>query len=136
MLRRVKITDVGDTNFLLEEQVEKWLYEEENNRVLNEGGRPGNFGSAVTGHYEGIFVDRILHFGILFPGDNQGTYRGLISGKVDHLRGLKENVIMGRLIPAGTGLPCYRNLSVETDSDMPEELKLQKMTLLRASSRA
>ena len=57
MLRRVKITDVGDTNFLLEEQVEKWLYEEENNRVLNEGGRPAISDPLLFGHHEGISIN-------------------------------------------------------------------------------
>jgi DNA-directed RNA polymerase subunit beta' len=123
MLRRVKITDVGDTNFLLEEQVEKWLYEEENNRVLNDGGRPAISDPLLLGITKASLSTESFISASSFQETTKVLTEASLSGKIDHLRGLKENVIMGRLIPAGTGLPCYRNLSVETTGDVPDELE-------------
>ena len=131
MLRRVKITDVGDTNFLLEEQVEKWLFEEENNRVLNEV-VVRQFRIRCYGHTS-IFVDRILYFGILFPETTKVlTEASFLERSITY--GLKENVIMGRLIL----LPVYRVIGTSVLKRIqicPKNLKLQKMRSLRASSR-
>lgn len=124
MLRRVKITDVGDTNFLLEEQVEKWIYEEENNRVLNDGGRPAIADPLLLGITKASLSTESFISASSFQETTKVLTEASLSGKVDHLRGLKENVIMGRLIPAGTGLPIYRNLSVETLGDGSDELDI------------
>jgi len=101
MLRRIRVIDVGDTTFLVDEQVEKHIFEEENERVLARGGQPAKV-SPPAGHHQGVPLDGELHQRLVVPGDDQGSHRGR------HLRedrlpaGLKENVIMGRLIPAGT----------------------------------
>ena len=123
MLRRVKITDVGDTNFLLEEQVEKWAYEEENNRVLNEGGRPAVADPLLLGITKASLSTESFISASSFQETTKVLTEASLCGKIDHLRGLKENVIMGRLIPAGTGLPCYRSLSVETSDEIHEALE-------------
>ena len=76
MLRRVRVVDVGDTNFLVDEQVEKWVFEEENDRV-HQGGRPAGPGRAAAArHHQGLALDRVLHLGLVLPGDHQGAHRG------------------------------------------------------------
>ncbi len=115
MLRRVKIKDVGDTNFLLEEQVEKWIFEEENARVVSAGGRPAFADPLLLGITKASLSTESFISASSFQETTKVLTQAALSGKIDYLRGLKENVIMGRLIPAGTGLPGYRNLSLETD---------------------
>jgi DNA-directed RNA polymerase subunit beta' len=115
MLRRVKISDVGDTNFLVEEQVEKWIFEEENSRVLNEGGRPAVAQPLLLGITKASLSTESFISASSFQETTKVLTQAALSGKIDYLRGLKENVIMGRLIPAGTGLEGYRNLSIETE---------------------
>ena len=116
MMRWVKVDDVGDTEFLLEEQVDKFRFREENNRVLGEDGK------AATGRplLLGITKASLSTDSFISAASFQETTRVLteasISGKVDHLRGLKENVIMGRLIPAGTGMDYYRNIRLLSEA--------------------
>jgi DNA-directed RNA polymerase subunit beta' len=113
MMRWIKIEDVGDTEFLLEEQVDKFRFQEENDRVMAEEGK------AATGRplLLGITKASLSTDSFISAASFQETTRVLteaaISGKIDYLRGLKENVIMGRLIPAGTGMEYYRNIEVE-----------------------
>ena len=105
MLRRVRVTDVGDTDFLVDEQVEKWVFEEENEKVLQKGGKRRRWASRCSSASP---RRRSRPESFISASSFQETTKVLteaaITGKVDHLRGLKENVIMGRLIPAGTGL--------------------------------
>jgi len=122
MLRRVKITNVGDTNFLVEEQVEKWIFEEENTRVMNAGGRPAVAEPLLLGITKASLSTESFISASSFQETTKVLTQAALSGKVDYLRGLKENVIMGRLIPAGTGLEGYRNLSIETDEQNDELL--------------
>ena len=129
MLRRIRVIDVGDTGFLVDEHVEKYLFEEENERVHGQGrqARPGR--AAAARHHQGVAVDRELHLGVVVPGDHQGAHRGRhLQGKVDYLRGLKENVIMGRLIPAGTGLGAYKRLSVHVEDSGADDLPVAAMS--------
>ncbi len=121
MLRRVKIRDVGDTNFLIEEQIEKWIFEEENERVLNAGGRPAVGEPLLLGITKASLSTESFISASSFQETTKVLTEAALSGKVDYLRGLKENVIMGRLIPAGTGLEGYRNLSMEVDEPEDEE---------------
>ena len=76
MLRRVRIKDVGDTNFLVDEQVEKHLFERENERVIERGGQPGDRRAAAPRHHEGVALDRVVHPRLVVPGDHQGAHRG------------------------------------------------------------
>lgn len=119
MLKKVSIEDVGDTRFLVGEQVERAVFAEENERVIKEGGRPAT-GKPIL---QGITKASLNTESFISAASFQETTRVLteasISGKMDYLRGLKENVIVGRLIPAGTGLKKYLETGVKP-TDLPE----------------
>jgi DNA-directed RNA polymerase subunit beta' len=120
MLRRVRVTDVGDTNFLVDEQVEKWVFEEENERVMGQGSRPGVGEPLLLGITKASLSTESFISASSFQETTKVLTEAAIQGKVDYLRGLKENVIMGRLIPAGTGLPNYKFLDVAVESPADE----------------
>ncbi|HEX5769347.1 MAG TPA: DNA-directed RNA polymerase subunit beta', partial [Nocardioidaceae bacterium] len=113
MLRRVLVLEQGDTRLLPSDLVERSLFEEENRRVLAEGGKP----AAGRPQLMGITKASLATESWLSAASFQETTRVLtdaaINGKSDSLLGLKENVIIGKLIPAGTGLERYRNIRVE-----------------------
>ncbi len=118
MLRRVKISNPGDTVFLLDEYVDRFVFNEENERVIAEGGEPGSGRPLLLG----ITVASLSTDSFLSAASFQETTRVLtesaISGKLDDLRGLKENVLVGRLIPAGTGERQYRRRKLEVTSSL------------------
>jgi DNA-directed RNA polymerase subunit beta' len=126
MLRRVTVTDPGDTNFLLDEQVEKHIFEEENERVIVAGGQPAKGDALLLGITKASLSTESFISASSFQETTKVLTEASINGRVDYLRGLKENVIMGRLIPAGTGLGAYKRLTVDVDSvdedDMDEDL--------------
>ena len=113
MLRRVLVLEQGDTHMLPSELVDRISFEEENRRVVSEGGKP----AAGRPQLMGITKASLATESWLSAASFQETTRVLtdaaIHGKSDSLRGLKENVIIGKLIPAGTGLERYRNIRVE-----------------------
>ncbi|MGI8642091.1 MAG: hypothetical protein ACR2MG_19340, partial [Pyrinomonadaceae bacterium] len=115
MLRWVKIKDVGDTEFLLEEQVDRFRYEDENRRVMEEGGKPSSAEPLLLGITKASLSTDSFISAASFQETTRVLTEAAISGRVDYLRGLKENVIMGRLIPAGTGMKYYRNVKVDYD---------------------
>jgi DNA-directed RNA polymerase subunit beta' len=115
MLRRIRVRDVGDTMFLVDEQVEKHVFEEENDRVLNMGGRPAVGEPMLLGITKASLSTESFISASSFQETTKVLTEAAISGKIDHLRGLKENVIMGRLIPAGTGLQNYSYLDLDVD---------------------
>ena len=104
MLRRVRIKDVGDTNFLVDEQVEKHMFERENERVIERGGSPAIAEPLLLGITKASLSTESFIRASSFQETTKVLTEAAICGKTDDLRGLKENVIMGRLIPAGTGL--------------------------------
>jgi DNA-directed RNA polymerase subunit beta' len=108
MLRRVRITDSGDTRFLIGEQVERWRFDEENEKMLGEGQRPAVAEPLLLGITKASLSTDSFISAASFQETTKVLTEAAIAGKVDYLRGLKENVIMGRLIPAGTGLTRYR----------------------------
>ncbi len=114
MMRWVKVEDVGDTSFILEEQVDKFRFREENERVIKEGGRPATGRPLLLGITKASLSTDSFISAASFQETTRVLTEAAISGKVDYLRGLKENVIMGRLIPAGTGLEYYRNIRLLT----------------------
>ncbi len=120
MLRRVRVTDVGDTNFLVDEQVEKWVFEEENEKVMGEGERPAVGEPLLLGITKASLSTESFISASSFQETTKVLTEAAINGKVDYLRGLKENVIMGRLIPAGTGLPNYKYVDIEVESPADE----------------
>src|SRR5689334_4028057 len=123
MLRRVRVKDVGDTNFLVDEQVEKHLFERENERVLERGGRPAVAEPLLLGITKASLSTESFISASSFQETTKVLTEAAICGKTDDLRGLKENVIMGRLIPAGTGLPAYkRPQTVVEGQEQPREV--------------
>ena len=122
MLRRVMVKDVGDTTFLIEDKVERWMFEEENERVMGEGGRPAVGEPLLLGITKASLSTESFISASSFQETTKVLTEAALSGKIDYLRGLKENVIMGRLIPAGTGLPGYRDLNIEVDDEAPAEV--------------
>ncbi len=120
MMRWVKVEDVGDTTFLLDEQVDKFRFREENDRVLHEGGRPATGRPMLLGITKASLSTDSFISAASFQETTRVLTEAAISGKVDYLRGLKENVIMGRLIPAGTGLDYYRKVELLTEVPEPE----------------
>jgi DNA-directed RNA polymerase subunit beta' len=115
MLRRVRVREVGDTMFLIDEQVEKYTFEEENERIMQLGGKPATGEPMLLGITKASLSTESFISASSFQETTKVLTEAAISGKVDHLRGLKENVIMGRLIPAGTGLPNYAYLELDAD---------------------
>jgi DNA-directed RNA polymerase subunit beta' len=121
MLRWVKIKDVGDTDFLLEEQVDRFRYEDENRRVQEEGGQSASAEPLLLGITKASLSTDSFISAASFQETTRVLTEAAISGRIDYLRGLKENVIMGRLIPAGTGMKYYRNVKIADDPTMNQK---------------
>ncbi len=121
MLRRVKVIEPGDTSFIADEQVERYRFQEENEKVLAQGGNPARGEPILLGITKASLSTQSFISAASFQETTRVLTEASLAGKTDYLRGLKENVIMGRLIPAGTGLPVYRNLGIQT-SDQQEAL--------------
>src|SRR5690606_725226 len=115
MLRRVRIIDAGNTPFLPDEQVEKSVFERENEKVIEKGGKPAIAEPLLLGITKAALSTDSFIAAAAFRETTKVLTEASISGKVDHLRGLKENVIMGRLIPAGTGLGAYEKLEMKVE---------------------
>jgi DNA-directed RNA polymerase subunit beta' len=113
MLRQVSVTEVGDSNFLLGEHVERWRFEDENEKIIESGGKPATAEPLLLGITKASLSTESFISAASFQETTKVLSDAAVAGKVDYLKGLKENVIMGRLIPAGTGLPSYRNLEVQ-----------------------
>jgi len=119
MMRWVKIEDVGDTEFLIDEQMDKFRFLEENERVIAAGGRPAQGRPLLLGITKASLSTDSFISAASFQETTRVLTEASISGKVDHLRGLKENVTMGRLIPAGTGFEYYRHVQIPPDEPPP-----------------
>jgi DNA-directed RNA polymerase subunit beta' len=109
MLRRVQISDPGDSSFMLGEQVEWWVFEEENEKIIMAGqGKPAVAESLLLGVTKASLSTDSFISAASFQETTKVLTNAAMAGRVDKLLGLKENVIMGRLVPAGTGLEKYR----------------------------
>jgi DNA-directed RNA polymerase subunit beta' len=115
MLRWVKIEEVGDSNFLLEQQTDRFRFNEENQRVLMAGGRPAVGRSLLLGITKASLSTDSFISAASFQETTRVLTEASINGSIDTLRGLKENVIVGRLIPAGTGMEYYRNVQLSPE---------------------
>src|ERR1700690_1660704 len=115
MLRWVRIDEVGDTNFLLEQQVDRFRFREEKERVINNGGRPAVGRPLLLGITKASLSTDSFISAASFQETTRVLTEAAINGAVDQLRGLKENVIVGRLIPAGTGMEYYRNVRLSQE---------------------
>lgn len=121
MLRWVKIREVGDTEFLLDEQVDRFRFSDENERVRDLDGELSQAEPLLLGITKASLSTDSFISAASFQETTRVLTEAAISGRVDHLRGLKENVIMGRLIPAGTGMEYYRNVTVERDETIDQD---------------
>ncbi len=113
MMRRVKVTSVGDSDFIMEEQVDKLNFEEANRAVVEKGGKPAVAEPLILGITKASLSTDSFISAASFQETTKVLTDASIAGAVDSLRGLKENVIMGRLIPAGTGMMLYNDIGVD-----------------------
>jgi DNA-directed RNA polymerase subunit beta' len=120
MLRRVRVVDVGDTDFLVSEHVEKIVFAATNKRMVEEGKQPALAEPLLLGITKASLSTESFISAASFQETTKVLTEASMWGKVDQLRGLKENVIMGRLIPAGTGMARYHQIGIQIDA--PEEL--------------
>jgi DNA-directed RNA polymerase subunit beta' len=115
MLRRVRVREPGDTSFLSDEQIDKSEFERENSKVIAKGGQPAVAEPLLLGITKASLSTESFLSASSFQETTKVLTEAAINGKVDELRGLKENVLMGRLLPAGTGLSAYNRLDVIVD---------------------
>jgi DNA-directed RNA polymerase subunit beta' len=131
MLRRVRVKDVGDTSFLIDEQSEKHVFEKENEAILARGGRPAIAEPLLLGITKASLSTDSFLSASSFQETTKVLTEAAIQGKTDDLLGLKENIIMGRLIPAGTGLPAYKRMRVlaegQEDRPPPPQVRVPRM---------
>ncbi|MCA9758012.1 MAG: DNA-directed RNA polymerase subunit beta' [Candidatus Eisenbacteria bacterium] len=120
MLQKVKIDDPGDTNFLAGENVDKVVLREELERIRAEGGKPATYQPLLLGITKASLSTRSFVAAASFQETTRILTEASIMGSLDPLQGLKENVAIGHLIPAGTGLPEYRKLKSYA-TDLQEE---------------
>ncbi|MBP3449655.1 MAG: DNA-directed RNA polymerase subunit beta' [Spirochaetaceae bacterium] len=127
MLRKVEIVAVGDTRFIYGQQVDKYKFHEENDRVINEGGQP----AIARPMFQGITKASLNIDSFISAASFQETTRVLtnaaIAGVTDGLRGLKENVIIGHMIPAGTGIRNYKNVKLFDDKATDLDLQMEEI---------
>lgn len=120
MLRKVRIVDAGDTKFLVGEQVERLVFDEENERVTAEGGQVALAEPLLLGITKVSLSTESWISAASFQETTKVLTDAAVHSKTDYLRGLKENIIMGRLIPAGTGLPTYKRWKIVVQDQVPD----------------
>jgi DNA-directed RNA polymerase subunit beta' len=120
MMRWVRVEDIGDTEFLPEEVVDRFKFRAENDRVIEADGRPAQGKAVLLGITKASLSTDSFISAASFQETTRVLTEAAINGKVDYLRGLKENVIMGRLVPAGTGMEYYRQTRIAGE-DIVEE---------------
>ena len=112
MMRRVKVLDAGDTDFIVEEQVDRVQFEEANQAVIKKGKRPAIAGPLILGITKASLSTESFISAASFQETTKVLTDAAIAAKEDYLTGLKENVIMGRLMPAGSGLFKYKEMDI------------------------
>ena len=115
MMRRVKVLDSGDTDFIAEEQVDRAVFDEENQTVIEKGGRPAVAEPLILGITKASLSTESFISAASFQETTKVLTDASIAARKDYLNGLKENVIMGRVIPAGTGFHSHRNMDVSLE---------------------
>ncbi len=121
MMRWVTVEDIGDTEFLPEEIVDKFKFRARTSGWSTSGGRPAQGKAVLLGITKASLSTDSFISAASFQETTRVLTEAAINGKVDYLRGLKENVIMGRLIPAGTGMEYYRRVKIAGE-ELEEEL--------------
>nr|WP_232366996.1 DNA-directed RNA polymerase subunit beta' [Desulfocicer vacuolatum] len=114
MMRRVKVLEVGDTDFIPDEQVDRDRFAEVNRDIVMKGGEPARGEPLILGITKASLATDSFISAASFQETTKVLTEASIQGRYDNLKGLKENVIMGRLIPAGTGFVGYKNVEIET----------------------
>jgi DNA-directed RNA polymerase subunit beta' len=123
MLQKVRIEDPGDTTFLEGEAVDRLAVIRENDRIIKEGQQAATFQPLLLGITKASLSTESFISAASFQETTRVLTEAAIHGKIDNLRGLKENVIIGHLIPAGTGMPQYRHLRLESEKQVPAVLE-------------
>jgi DNA-directed RNA polymerase subunit beta' len=121
MLQKVRTEDPGDTNFLEGEQVDKGQLKTENARVTTEGGQPATYQPLLLGITKASLSTQSFISAASFQETTRVLTEASVLGMTDHLRGLKENVIIGHLIPAGTGITKYKDIDIVSEDDEEDE---------------
>ncbi len=136
MLRKVEVVSVGDTRFIFGQQVDKYHFHEENRRVMAEGGQP----AIARPLFQGITKAALATDSFISASSFQETTRVLtnaaIKGDVDNLHGLKENVIIGHMIPAGTGIRNYRGVKLFDKSEQDLDVQMEEILERRRQEKA
>ncbi|MBN2049447.1 MAG: DNA-directed RNA polymerase subunit beta' [Spirochaetales bacterium] len=133
MMRKVEIRHVGDTNFIYGQQVDKYRFHEENRKVVREGGQPSIARPLLLGITRAsLNIDSFIS-AASFQETTKVLTNAAIAGSVDNLRGLKENVIIGHLIPAGTGMKKYRDVKLFDENN--EDLDVSVQAILEERKR-
>ena len=127
MLKKVKIEDPGDTDFLVDQQVDKFRFQEENKRVIKKGKKPASATPILLGITKSSLTTESFISAASFQETTRVLTEAAASGKVDRLYGLKENVIMGHLIPAGTGFECHKNVELDREISEEEKKKIEEI---------
>ncbi|MCX5705824.1 MAG: DNA-directed RNA polymerase subunit beta' [Candidatus Omnitrophica bacterium] len=124
MLKKIRIEDPGDTEFLATQQVDKWKFQSENSKVIKKGGKPAQATPLLLGITKASLTTESFISAASFQETTRVLTEAATSGKRDELFGLKENVIVGHLIPAGTGFHTHRDIEVvKLPSEKEEEAK-------------
>jgi DNA-directed RNA polymerase subunit beta' len=113
MLKKIKIENPGDTRFLEGDDVDKRILRQENEMVVSEGGEPATFKPMLLGITRASLTTESFLSAASFQETTKVLSKAAVEGKVDHLKGLKENLIMGNLIPAGTGCHLYKDVKIK-----------------------
>ncbi len=134
MMRKVEIVDMGDTSFIFGQQVDKYRFHEENRKVLREGGEPAIAKPLLLGMTRASLSIESFISAASFQETTKVLTNAAIAGSRDELRGLKENVIIGHLIPAGTGMKSYRDVQLVQESR--EDIDASVLNVMASRKRA
>ena len=125
MLKKVRVDDNGDTNLFPGSLVDMYEFEEKNEEAIREGKRPATGKRTLLGITKASLATESFLSAASFQETTRVLTEAAIKGKVDPLIGLKENVIIGKLIPAGTGMSVYKNITINTENKPEEEEKVE-----------
>ncbi len=138
MLRKIRITEPGDTEFLWGEQIDKQVFEGENERVEKMGGKPAEASPVLLGITKASLETESFLSAASFQDTTRVLTEAATRSRIDYLRGFKENVIMGHIIPAGSGFDMHRKstlrplVDLAEDEPQPEESPLEEENPLLA----
>ncbi|MGI6190135.1 MAG: DNA-directed RNA polymerase subunit beta', partial [Caldicoprobacteraceae bacterium] len=121
MLRKVRVEDAGDTDMLPGGFVDIFEFEKENERIMEQGGQPAVAKRVLLGITKASLATDSFLSAASFQETTRVLTEASIKGKLDPLVGLKENVIIGKLIPAGTGMSRYRDIQIYSEDELIEE---------------